>query len=136
MDLREAIEFSGYAGRIRAAKPELFASVVESIDTAFAWPADAALAEPRNAADLASQLRELRQRIMLRTLLRDLTCRANLAEVLENREWLWRVIPFPHVVARNVFRPDFYASLCGEMQNLLRLGLSETPARGRLSRGG
>ena len=84
MDLRGAIEFSGYAGRVRAAKPELFASVVEGVDTAFAWPTDATLGEPRNAADLASQLRELRQRIMLRTLLRDLTCRADLAEVLEN----------------------------------------------------
>jgi glutamate-ammonia-ligase adenylyltransferase len=84
MDLDRALEFSRYAARIRGARPGLFASVVESIDAPFAWPDGAAFGEPRDAADLAAQLRQLRQRVMLSTLLRDLTGRAPLSEVLEN----------------------------------------------------
>jgi hypothetical protein len=58
----------------------------------------------------------------------------SLADVIANREWLRRTVPFHHVVARNVFRPDFYAALCGQLQELLASGLSETPTRDRFSR--
>jgi len=57
-----------------------------------------------------------------------------LGDVLESREWLRRASPFPHVIARNVFRPDFYGELAAQVRALLDLGLSETPDGRRFSR--
>ena len=81
MDLAAAFDFSRYASRLRAAQPDLVASVVGSLDHPWQWNADS---EDLVAADppaLAAALRRLRQRVYLTTLLRDLTGRAVLAEV-------------------------------------------------------
>jgi hypothetical protein len=59
---------------------------------------------------------------------------SRLGDVLASREWLRRVSPFPHVVAHDVFKADFYAALCKQMQELFMYGISETPTRGRFSR--
>jgi glutamate-ammonia-ligase adenylyltransferase len=83
MDLAEALEFSLYGARLRAAQPELVARVCAALDHAVTWLEDD-VCMAREAADdvaLATALRRLRQRVLLTTLLRDLTGRANLAEV-------------------------------------------------------
>jgi hypothetical protein len=51
-----------------------------------------------------------------------------LADVLVNRAWLRRERPFPHVVAQNVFREDFYEQLADQLRQILVRGLSETPS--------
>ena len=83
MDLAEALEFSSYASRLRAAQPELFAAVTAALDRPFIVSADdaAALQRASDPGSLAVLLRKLRQRVFLGTLLRDLTGRANLLEV-------------------------------------------------------
>ena len=83
MDLAKALEFSQYASRLRAAKPALFAAVTAALGSPFAVGADnaAALQQAPDPATLALLLRELRQRVFLGTLLRDLTGRADLLEV-------------------------------------------------------
>lgn len=57
-----------------------------------------------------------------------------LPEVLESGTWLRCSWPFPHLVARNVFKLDFYRALERQIRGILRLGLSEVPAVGRFSR--
>src|SRR5215469_17015823 len=79
MDLAEAIEFSRFAARLLAAHPEL-ASTETALDRPFEWT-DLGLADAADAAALNIALRRLRQRVLLRTLLRDLTGRAELQEV-------------------------------------------------------
>jgi [glutamine synthetase] adenylyltransferase / [glutamine synthetase]-adenylyl-L-tyrosine phosphorylase len=83
MDLAEALEFSRYASRLRSARPELFAAVTVGLDSPFMVGEDdaAALGRAPDPAALALSLRELRQRVFLGTLLRDLTGRADLLEV-------------------------------------------------------
>jgi hypothetical protein len=56
------------------------------------------------------------------------------ADVLASRSWLRRDLPFPHVVARDVFKPDFYRALDRQIGDLVRLGLSESPGHGGFSR--
>lgn len=56
------------------------------------------------------------------------------SEVLRSREWLLCSQPFPHLVARNVFTPDFYDALETQMLGIIARGLSETPSLGRFSR--
>jgi hypothetical protein len=55
-------------------------------------------------------------------------------EVLNSREWLRCSRPFPHLVARNVFKIDFYQALERQIRDVLDLGLSETPVSRRFSR--
>ena len=43
---------------------------------------------------------------------------AVLAEVLQNRRWVRRTHPFPHVVAADVFVPAFYAELAAEFRRI------------------
>src|SRR5690242_1773372 len=57
-----------------------------------------------------------------------------LSDVLANRAWLRRSWPFPHVVARDVFKPDFYFALAAQMREILGRGLSDSPGAGRFSR--
>jgi hypothetical protein len=57
-----------------------------------------------------------------------------LEEILENRAWLRRAKPFPHVVAPQVFTAGFYNALSGMLRAILARGLSETPSPGRFSR--
>jgi len=83
MDPAEALEFSLYGARLRAARPELAARALAALDHAVTWLEEDVTAA-REAADdvaLAMALRRLRQRVLLTTLLRDLTGRADLAEV-------------------------------------------------------
>jgi hypothetical protein len=54
--------------------------------------------------------------------------------ILANRAWLRRSWPFPHIVARNVFKPDFYSALSRQMGEILGGGLSDVAARDRFSR--
>jgi len=83
IDLPAAIEFSHYAQRARAAHPEQFAAVVAALDSPWSAREDAvaALSAAPDAATLAHALRVLRERVFLRTMLRDLTGRAALEEV-------------------------------------------------------
>jgi hypothetical protein len=55
-------------------------------------------------------------------------------DIFANRAWLWCEHPFPHVVARDVFRVDFYRQLSGEFTDLLALGVHEDVTVGRFSR--
>ena len=81
MDLAEAIEFSRFAGRLIAAHPEL-AIAERDLDRPFEWnDPDLGLADAADATALNVALRRLRQRVLLKTLLRDLTGRAELQEV-------------------------------------------------------
>ncbi len=83
MDLIEEISRSRYARRLLSAHPELSA---EAAATAPAFARDEMLAElAAGAADdlgaLQKRLRRLRQRVLLRVMARDLSGRADLAEV-------------------------------------------------------
>lgn len=40
--------------------------------------------------------------------------------LVANRRWVRRTMPFPHVVAENVFVPDFYAELHAEFERIER----------------
>ena len=46
------------------------------------------------------------------------------ADILANRAWLRCEHPFPHVVAWNVFKRDFYEALTKQLGDILALGLS------------
>ena len=56
------------------------------------------------------------------------------SDVLAGSAWLRCSSPFPHIVARNVFKPGYYAALERQIYGILRQGLSEVPAPGRFSR--
>jgi 2OG-Fe(II) oxygenase superfamily len=56
------------------------------------------------------------------------------SEVLRGEGWLRCARPFPHLVARNVFKLDFYRALERQIRGILAAGVSETPAPGRFSR--
>jgi glutamate-ammonia-ligase adenylyltransferase len=83
MDLDAAFEFSRYAARLRAARPELASRVVADLDAPD--PVDGSELAPAiaagDAAALRAALRALRARVALAVLLRDLTGRADLHEV-------------------------------------------------------
>ncbi|MEP7063106.1 MAG: bifunctional [glutamate--ammonia ligase]-adenylyl-L-tyrosine phosphorylase/[glutamate--ammonia-ligase] adenylyltransferase [Betaproteobacteria bacterium] len=85
MDIERALRFSHYAGRLLSARPamrdELVASVGEPFAMADALAALAPFIDALDAGALASQLRQLRRRVMLHTLVRDLTGVAGLPEV-------------------------------------------------------
>ncbi len=83
MELAAALAFSRYATRYRAAQPERFDAICAALDVP--WQPEgaelAAVASASDAASLAAALRQMRQRAFLTTMLRDLTGRAELAEV-------------------------------------------------------
>jgi glutamate-ammonia-ligase adenylyltransferase len=82
MDLAEALEFSRYGERVRRAQAELVARLLAGIDSPFALEQERSEIDAQNdPAALAQALRRLRQRVVLSTLLRDLTGRADLIEV-------------------------------------------------------
>ena len=87
-DLTAALAFSRYATAALDARPGERDELAATVDSAFAWvPAQAALAtvvDTGDPATLASALRRLRRRVFIHTLARDLTGRANLAEVCAN----------------------------------------------------
>jgi [glutamine synthetase] adenylyltransferase / [glutamine synthetase]-adenylyl-L-tyrosine phosphorylase len=89
------LAFSRYASRALAAHPESIDRLAATIDAPFAWAvARETLAAVVRAGDpgrLAVVLRELRREAMLHTIARDLTGRADLAEVVGNATTLAEV---------------------------------------------
>ena len=84
MDPAQALEFSRYAARLQTAQPELVAEALAAIDDPVTPIRGDDVAAARAAAEptaLAAALRQLRRRVVLALLLRDLTGRADLAEV-------------------------------------------------------
>ena len=59
----------------------------------------------------------------------------SLAGMIENRRWLHRSHPFPHIVAHDVFASRFYEQLSGHVAQLLSAGLSDVPSATQFSRG-
>jgi hypothetical protein len=57
-----------------------------------------------------------------------------LAEVLNRHYWLRREEPFPHAVARDVFKPDTYRALETAFEDLLALGFAEQQNEARFAR--
>jgi 2OG-Fe(II) oxygenase superfamily len=55
-------------------------------------------------------------------------------EGMNSVAWLRETRPFPHIVARNVFQPDFYRGMDRQFQEMLDRGLSEVPASGQFMR--
>jgi len=83
--LEAALTYSRYAQRLAQARPELFQAALASIDEPFdaaAMRACLARETPGDEDELKRALRQLRQQVMLRVLLRDLSGRAPLAEVM------------------------------------------------------
>ena len=83
--LEAALTYSRYAQRLAQARPELFQAALASIDEPFdadAMRACLARETPGDEDALKRTLRQLRQQVMLRVLLRDLSGRAPLAEVM------------------------------------------------------
>ena len=86
MDIDRALAFSRYAERALTQSPQLRDELDATLDAPFDWvkarsDVDREIAANDSAA-LAAALRLLRRRVFLHTLLRDLTGRAPLAEVL------------------------------------------------------
>src|SRR6185437_12730131 len=86
MDLDRALAFSRYAERALTAHPALRDEIVATLDTRFDWTralrdVEAAVAGD-DPATLAAALRALRRRAFVHTLVRDLTGRADFAEVV------------------------------------------------------
>jgi glutamate-ammonia-ligase adenylyltransferase len=86
MDTDDALAFSHYARRVVAARPALRDELDATVERPFDWDAaraaiDVIVAAPDAAARLGPALRDLRARVMLHTLVRDLTGRASLTEV-------------------------------------------------------
>ena len=57
-----------------------------------------------------------------------------LANILHQRRWQVCQEPFPHIVAHDVFTPDFYSCLDSAYGDLLARGLSESHDAARFSR--
>ena len=87
MDLDRALAFSRYADRVFAVSPALRDEIVAALDTSFDWTgADAALddcIDTGNPVALATAMRRLRRRVFVHSMLRDLTGRATLVEVVQ-----------------------------------------------------
>src|SRR5882672_9266879 len=86
MDLDRALAFSRYAERALTAAPSLRGELEATLDSPFDWAGGTAAldacAAGADARTLAASLRALRRRVFLHTLARDLTRRADLAEVV------------------------------------------------------
>jgi [glutamine synthetase] adenylyltransferase / [glutamine synthetase]-adenylyl-L-tyrosine phosphorylase len=85
--LEDALAYSRYAQRLAQARPELFQAALVSIEQPYdaaAMRAYLARKTPGDEDELKRSLRQLRQQVMLRVLLRDLTGRAPLAEVMHS----------------------------------------------------
>ena len=86
MDIDRAIAFSRYAERALTQSPELRGTLEQTLDAPFDWVEARAELERRVAGNdptaLAAALRILRRHVFLHTLLRDLTGRAPLVEVV------------------------------------------------------
>jgi len=85
MDLDRALAFSRYAQRTLAAQPALADWLVAHLDAPFDWDEPrrdiAVAADSGDTATLARTLRQWRAQLLVHTIARDLTRRADLAEV-------------------------------------------------------
>ena len=86
MDIDDALAFSHYARRVAEARPAWRDELDATVAAPFDWTAprrgiDALAADPAAGPHLGPALRALRARVMLHTLVRDLTGRAPLDEV-------------------------------------------------------
>ena len=86
IDLVRCLEFSRYAARWCAARPQLLEHLRAGLTTPLDWSSLALdkLEHASAAVELQRDLRNLRQRVLLTTLVRDLSGRASLAEVCAN----------------------------------------------------
>src|SRR5512141_2900549 len=83
--LDHALRYSRYARRLAQAQPEMVQAALDAIERPFdgaAMRACLARAAPANEDELKRALRQLRRQVMLRVMLRDLSGRAPLAEVV------------------------------------------------------
>ncbi len=87
-EVAAALAYSRYATAALAVRPDEHAEVVATVDAPFDWRAgESAIARCLRAGDptaLAASLRNLRRQVFIRTLIRDLTGRADLGEVCSN----------------------------------------------------
>ena len=95
LELPDALAYSRYATAALDLRPDERAELAATLDAPFRWaPAEAAIAAASDAGDpaaLAATLRTLRRRVFVQTLARDLTGRADLAEVCANMTTLAEV---------------------------------------------
>jgi [glutamine synthetase] adenylyltransferase / [glutamine synthetase]-adenylyl-L-tyrosine phosphorylase len=86
MDLDRALAFSRYVQRVLAAKPDVGDWLTERLEQPFRWddvrPAIEAATAGGDAEGLARALRQARARLIVHTIARDLTRRADLREVV------------------------------------------------------
>ncbi|MDQ6917692.1 MAG: bifunctional glutamine synthetase adenylyltransferase/deadenyltransferase, partial [Pseudomonadota bacterium] len=131
MDLTDALEFSLYARRLRAAQPELFADITASLASPFILGEDDAAAL-RQAADphaLEALSRTLRQKVFLGSMLRDLTGHADLLEVCAATTGLAEVVIAAAVDAHHQWLAEAHGdpigSDSGATQNLIVVGMGK-----------
>lgn len=62
-----------------------------------------------------AQLTSDRQKIMTAPSVK----RHTLWQILENRRWIWRKFPYPHAVATDVFKEEFYCALETQIKGIL-----------------
>jgi len=130
MDLAAAFEFSRYAARLRTARPELVESVIATLDRPWEGSATSGGSiEAPDPAELAAALRGLRQRVYLATLLRDLTGRADLAEVCATTTRLAEVAVRSAVTAHARWLAEVHGEALdeadGAAQQLLVIGMGK-----------
>ena len=136
MDIRAALAYSRYASAALAAHPDERAWLDSVVDAPLEWgpiasAVDAAVAQG-DAAALAGTLRRARRRVMLLTLVRDLTGRAGLLEVCANVTRLAEVA----VTAADALHHAALAAAHGEprnaagaMQRLIVVGMGKLGGR-------
>jgi glutamate-ammonia-ligase adenylyltransferase len=87
MDLDRALAFSRYADRAFATSPTFRDEIVTALDAPFDWAgAEAVLdacVDAGNPVALATAMRRLRRRVFVHSMLRDLTGRATLVEIVQ-----------------------------------------------------
>jgi glutamate-ammonia-ligase adenylyltransferase len=95
LELPDALAYSHYATAALDLRPDERAELAATLAAPFRWaPSEAAIAAASDAGDpaaLAATLRTLRRRVFIQTLTRDLTGRADLAEVCANMTTLAEV---------------------------------------------
>ena len=119
----DPLEYSRYARQLVAARPELREELERSKDSGWTREAMQAFLRERGAVDegaLHSALRKLRQRVLLRTMARDLSGRAGLDEVCGTMSTLAEVAVDASLA---VLEPAIEQSTGAPMSNVRRPGL-------------
>jgi len=130
-DLAAAFAFSRYAEQSRRVSPELVADVLAAIDHPWRWKAEhtQGLEQATDPDTLASALRWLRRRVFLTVLLRDLSERADLAEVCETitrlAEIAVRTVVTRHGQWLSAIHGDPIGAHSGEAQKLIVVAMGK-----------